>query len=485
MNAPQQVVASPDLEIKMQDALAAQRESYLREGFVSAEIRIDRINRAIDVLVRHASRISDAINKDFACRPEQINLMTDVAASISSMKHCRKHLKKWMRNEKRSSTFPLGLLGGRSRIQYQPKGVVGIVAPWNFPVAMVFQPLAGILAAGNRAMIKPSEFTPETSKVIEEIVAEAFDPTEVTTFCGGPEVGQAFTALPFDHMIFTGATNIARHVLTAAARNLVPVTLELGGKSPVVISRTADLEQAIQRVMVGKTLNAGQICLAPDYLLVPEERLEEVISLATKAVNEMYPSLRDNDQYTSVINDRHHKRLSSYLEDAERRGCRIIPLNPANEDFSNGSGKIPPTLIVSPETDALCMEEEIFGPLLPIRTYQHFDETIDYINANPRPLAAYYFGIDKGEEEAFLHRTTSGGVCINDVIFHIMQEDMPFGGIGPSGMGSYHGIEGFKTFSHAKSVYRQALRFNVAKLAGILPPYGKTTDSNIKAQIKS
>ena len=203
------------------------------------------------------------------------------------------------------------------------------------------------------------------------------------SFSGGPEVGQAFSALPFDHMIFTGATNIARHILTAAARNLVPVTLELGGKSPVVISRSADLEQAIQRVMVGKTLNAGQICLAPDYLLVPEEQLETVIDLATKAVNEMYSSLRDNDQYTSVINERHHKRLSGYLEDAEQRGCRIIPLNPANEDFSNGTGKIPPTLIVSPEADALCMEEEIFGPLLPIRTYKDFGETIDYINSNP------------------------------------------------------------------------------------------------------
>ena len=485
MNAPQQVVVSPDIEIKMQDALKAQRESYLQEGYVSAETRIDRLNRAIDVLVRHADRISEAINKDFVCRPDQINLMTDVAASISSMKHCRKHLKKWMKDERRPSTFPLGLLGGRSHIQYQPKGVVGIVAPWNFPVAMVFQPLAGILAAGNRAMIKPSEFTPETSKVIEEIVAEAFDPTEVTTFSGGPEVGQAFSALPFDHMIFTGATNIARHILTAAARNLVPVTLELGGKSPVVISRSANLEQAIQRVMLGKTLNAGQICLAPDYLLVPEEQLEEVISLATKAVNEMYSSLRDNDQYTSVINERHHKRLTGYLEDAEQRNCRIIPLNPANEDFSNGTSKIPPTLIVSPESDTLCMEEEIFGPLLPIRTYKHFDETIEYINAKPRPLAAYYFGTNKGEEEAFLHRTTSGGVCINDVIFHIAQEDMPFGGIGPSGMGSYHGIEGFRTFSHAKSIYSQTLKFNVAKLGGMLPPYGKTSDKTIKAQIKS
>jgi len=484
MNAPQQVAVSPDTEIKMQDALKAQQASYIKEGYVSAETRIDRINRAIDVLVRHADRISDAIDKDFAGRPHQINLMTDVAASIGSMKHCRKHLKKWMKAEKRPSTFPLGLLGGRSRIHYQPKGVVGIVAPWNFPVAMIFQPLAGALAAGNRAMIKPSEFTPETSKVVAEIIAEAFDPTEVTTFSGGPEVGQAFTSLPFDHMIFTGATNIARHVLTAAARNLVPVTLELGGKSPVVLSRSADLEQAIERIMVGKTLNAGQICLAPDYLLVPEEQLEEVIRVATETVANMYPSLLSNEQYTSVVNERHHTRLSSYIADAEQRGCRVIPINPANEEFSAGTHKIPPTLVIAPENEALCMEEEIFGPLLPIRTYSQFDETIDHINNGPRPLAAYYFGSDKNEEEAILHRTTSGGVCINDVIFHIAQEDMPFGGIGPSGMGSYHGIEGFKTFSHAKSVYSQTVKFNVGKLGGILPPYGKATDKNIKSQIK-
>jgi len=271
VNAPQQVVISPDAEQKMQEALKLQRESYLAEGFVSLDVRKDRLDRAIDILVKNADRISDALNEDFVCRPRAVNMMTDVAGSIGSLKHCRKHMAKWMKSEKRPSLFPLNLLGGRSHIEYQPKGVVGIVAPWNFPVSMVFQPLAGILSAGNRAMVKPSEFTPVTSDLIAEMIAEVFDPSEVTTVVGGPEVGQAFTSLPFDHMIFTGATSIARHVLASAARNLVPCTLELGGKSPVVISRSADLPQAIERVMLGKTLNAGQICLAPDYLLVPEE----------------------------------------------------------------------------------------------------------------------------------------------------------------------------------------------------------------------
>jgi coniferyl-aldehyde dehydrogenase len=474
MNAPQEIAVDAPIESEMHAALHAQRTSYTDEGMVSAGTRIDRIDRAIDALVKHSEAISEAMNEDFGCRPRQVNMMTDVSGSIGCLKHCRQHLKRWMKQEKRSSMFPLNLLGGRSTIEYQPKGVVGVLAPWNFPLGMVFEPLAGVLAAGNRAMIKPSEFTPSTSAVISDLVAEAFDPTELCVITGGPEVGQAFSSLPFDHMIFTGATSVARHIMAAAARNLVPVTLELGGKSPVVISRSADLTQAVQRIMVGKILNAGQVCIAPDYLLVPEEQLEEVIAQAALAVKEMYPSLLNNDQYTAVINDRHYQR-----------SIRTLAINPANEDFeSNPNQKIPPTLIINPDDDALCMQDEIFGPLLPIKTYKHFEETIAYINSKPRPLAAYYFGEDKAEEKRFLTGTTSGGVCINDVMFHMLQKDLPFGGIGPSGMGAYHGVEGFKTFSHAKAVYRQTTKFNVAKLAGLLPPYGEASEKSIRSQIK-
>ena len=485
MNAPQQVGIEGDAETRMLEALKAQRASYLQEGAVSAETRIDRIDRAIDSLVRHGERISEALNADFTCRPREVSMLTDVIGSIGTLKHARKHLRKWMKPEKRPTIFPLNLLGGRSRIEYQPLGVVGIVAPWNFPVSMVFQPMSGILAAGNRAMIKPSEFTPATSEVIAEMIAETFDPTEVTVFTGGPEVGQAFSALPFDHMIFTGATGIARHIMAAASRNLVPVTLELGGKSPVILSRTADIQKSMERVMLGKTLNAGQICLAPDYLLVPEEKLDEVIAAAKSAVTEMYPKLLDNQQYTSVVNERHYQRLNGYIAEAEQRGQTVIPINPGNEDFSQQQGtfKIPPTLVPHPADDLAMMEEEMFGPVLPIRTYQQFDETIDYINSKPRPLAAYYFGEDKQEEQAMISRTTSGGVCVNDVIMHIMQEDLPFGGVGPSGMGAYHGLEGFRTFSHAKSIYRQT-GINVAKLGGMLPPYGNNTEKTIKMQFK-
>ena len=485
MNAEQQLPTLGDSEQKMNSTLQMQRDAYLKEGIVSAEIRIDRLQRGVDVLIKYNEKITDALNTDFTCRPREVTLLTDVGAGIAPMKHAIKHLRSWMKPEKRPTMFPFNLVGGRSRIEYQPLGVVGIIAPWNFPVNMVFAPLAGVLAAGNRAMIKPSEFTPATSALMAEMIAEAYDPAEVAIFDGGPEVGQAFSNLPFDHMIFTGATSIARHILTAAARNLVPVTLELGGKSPVVISRSADIEKSLGRIMTGKTLNAGQICLAPDYLLVPEEKLHEVIAAAQKAVAQMYPRILDNPQYTSVINERHFQRLNGYLAEASERGQKIIPINPAKEDFSTQQGtlKIPPTLIPEPADDLKMMEEELFGPLLPIRTYNNFEETISYINSKPRPLAAYYFGDDKQEETALISRTTSGGVCINDVVMQVAQEDLPFGGVGPSGMGAYHGLKGFQTFSHAKSIYRQA-SINIAKLGGMLPPYGKATESTIKMQLK-
>ena len=334
-------------------------------------------------------------------------------------------------------------------------------------------------------MIKPSEFTPATSELMAAMVAEAWDEKEVAIFPGGPEVGQAFSGLPFDHLLFTGATGIARHIMAAAARNLVPVTLELGGKSPVILSRDVDLELAAQRIMLGKTLNAGQICLAPDYLMVPEERLAEVVDTLQRVTAEMYPTLLDNPQYTSVINERHYQRLNGYLADLEAKGGQALPINPRGEDFSQqrGTHKIPPTLIVNPPEDSQVLDEEIFGPLLPIRSYRDFAETIAYVNSRPRPLAAYYFGRDRGEEDAVLKRTTSGGACINDVIMHVGQEELPFGGVGASGMGAYHGLEGFKTFSHAKSIYRQS-RFNVARIGGMLPPYGSATEKTINMQLR-
>ena len=485
MNAPQANPLNIDAEEKMLELLRLQRDSYLAGGEVSAETRIDRLDRTIDVLVANAEKISEAMNADFGCRPRQVNLMTDVTGSLENLKHAKKHLRKWMKAEKRPSMFPLGLLGGRSSIQYQPKGVVGVIAPWNFPLGMVFEPLAGVIAAGNRAMIKPSEFTPATSELIAEMVGKTFDPTEIAVVTGGPEVGQAFSSLAFDHMVFTGATSVARHIMAAASKNLVPVTLELGGKSPTVISETADLREAIERIMVGKMLNAGQVCIAPDYVMLPEGKMDEAVAIAREVVAEMYPTLLNNEQYTAMLNERHFQRMQKNIDDANDRGAQVVAINPANEDFSvNPTQKIPPTLILNPGDDALCMQDEIFGPLLPLKTYTQFEDVISYINARPRPLAAYYFGKDSTEEHRFLTGTTSGGACVNDVMFHMLQKDLPFGGVGPSGMGSYHGIEGFKAFSHAKSVYKQPGKIPVTKLAGFMPPYGDASEKSIKQKVK-
>ena len=485
MNAPQANPLNTDAEEKMLETLRLQRESYLSEGEVSAEARIDRLDRTIDVLVANAEKISEAMNADFGCRPRQVNLMTDVTGSLENLKHAKKHLRKWMKAEKRPSMFPLGLLGGRSSIQYQPKGVVGVIAPWNFPLGMVFEPLAGVIAAGNRAMIKPSEFTPATSQLIDEMVSKTFDPAEIAVVTGGPEVGQAFSSLAFDHMVFTGATSVARHIMAAASKNLVPVTLELGGKSPTIISETADLREAIERIMVGKMLNAGQVCIAPDYVMLPEGKMDEAVAIAREVVAQMYPTLLNNEQYTAMLNERHFQRMQKNIDDANDRGAQIVAINPANEDFSvNPTQKIPPTLILNPGDDALCMQDEIFGPLLPLKTYTQFEDVISYINARPRPLAAYYFGKDSTEEHRFLTGTTSGGACVNDVMFHMLQKDLPFGGVGPSGMGSYHGIEGFKAFSHAKSVYKQPGKIPVTKLAGFMPPYGDASEKSIKQKVK-
>jgi coniferyl-aldehyde dehydrogenase len=486
MNAPETVTTGNDpITEAMMKVLDAQRQDYISEGHVSAETRIDRLNRGIAAIVKHQDRLVEALNTDFSCRPRELSMLTDIAGSITPMKSATKHLRGWMKPEKRKTMFPLNLIGGRSRVEYQPLGVVGVISPWNFPVNLTFGPLAEILAAGNRAIIKPSEFTPTVSEVMAELVRDAWDEKEVAIFPGGPEVGAAFTSLPFDHMIFTGATSIARHVMAAAAKNLVPVTLELGGKSPVLVSRSADIKAAVSRIMLGKTMNAGQICLAPDYLMVPEEKLDEVVAEVQSAVAEMYPKLLDNPQYTSVVNGRHFQRLQENLADARAKGAEVIECNPAGEDFAGqqGTQKIAPTIIKNPTEDMRVLEEEIFGPLLPIKTYKDFDETIAYVNSKPRPLGLYYFGQDDAEERKVLDRTTSGGVCINDVIMHIMQEDLPFGGVGPAGMGSYHGYDGFKTFSHAKGIYKQP-KFDIAGMAGMRPPYSKKTESTIKMQTK-
>ena len=450
--------------------LELQRNSSKAEGKPSAKTRIDRIDRAINLLQTNGKILCDAMSEDFGHRSKHQSRMTDIAAAILPLRHAKKNIHRWMKPEKRS-TFPFNLLGGRGEIQYQPLGVIGFITPWNFPVQLTFSPLAGIFAAGNRTMIKPSEFTPNTSELMRKLIGSSFGEEEVAVFLGGTEVGTLFSSLPFDHLLFTGSTNVAKAVMRSAAENLVPVTLELGGKSPVILGKNPNIRQSTKSIMMGKTLNAGQICLAPDYLFVREEDKDKFIEAARKSISAMYSHLRENPDYTSIINKNHYKRLIGYVEEAKSSGIEVVELNTADETFDQQAHyRIPPTLIINPTDNLKVMQEEIFGPILPIKTYTKIDEPIAYINQGDRPLGLYYFGTNKKERNKVLTETISGGVTINDVLMHVAQEELPFGGVGASGMGAYHGREGFKTFSHGKAIYYQSKL--VSRLAKILsPPY--------------
>ncbi|MFM5908239.1 MAG: coniferyl aldehyde dehydrogenase [Novosphingobium sp.] len=468
---------------RMQQILAGQRADFTAAMPEALSVRQDRIDRAIAMMVEHKHAFAAAASADFGHRSTVQTLTGDVMTSVGALRHARKHMKAWSRGEKRSAMFPFGLVGGKARVEYKPKGVVGVIAPWNFPIGMVMVPLAGILAAGNRAMIKPSEFTERVADLFAELVPQYFAETEIAVFTGGVEVGTAFSGLAFDHLIFTGATSVGKHIMRAAAENLVPVTLELGGKSPTIIGRSADLAQASERIIMGKMMNAGQICLAPDYLLVAREQEAAVIEGLRSAASTFYPSLLHNDDYTSVVNTRNRDRLLGYLDDARAKGAELVEINPAAEDFAGSNGnKMPLTLVRNADDGMKVMQEEIFGPILPILTYERIEQAIDYVNAHDRPLGFYYFGKDRAEEERVLARTISGGVTINDTLFHNAMEDLPFGGIGPSGMGNYHGADGFRTFSHARAVYRQAW-LDVVKLAGMRPPFGKGAWAQLKREL--
>ena len=469
---------------QMLAAVKAQRDAFTAELPVSASVRKNRLKRAVAMLVDHGQAFVDAMSEDFGHRSAEQSWITDITASIRTLKHSSKSLDKWMKPERRKLDFPLGLLGAKGIIEYQPKGVVGIISPWNFPVQLTMGPIAGAFAAGNRVMVKSSEYTPTVAALFEEVGPKYFDATEALFVSGGPDVGKAFAELPFDHLLFTGATGIGKHILHAAADNLTPVTLELGGKSPTIIGRSADVDAATQRIALGKMMNAGQICLAPDYLMVLREKEAMVVEGMKKAVSVMYPTLLDNPDYTSVMNSRHRDRLNGYLDDARAKGAEVVEVNPANEDFASSNGnKMPLYLVRNPTDDMKVMQEEIFGPVLPIKTYERVEEAIDYVNAHDRPLGLYYFGEEEGEKRRVLDRTVSGGVTVNDVVFHVSMEELPFGGVGPSGMGAYHGHDGFKTFSHAKSIYHQP-KINVAKLAGFMPPYSDATRKTIARDLK-
>ena len=470
----------------MNDVLNIQKKKFIKDGPPSINLRVDRLNRLTSMLVENRYAFTEALSSDFGSRSQNASLMPDVYTVLPEITNAIKNIKRWTKDEKRSSNMPFSLFGAKSYIRYEPLGTIGMISPWNFPVNLAFGPLASIFAAGNQVMHKPSELTPETAALMKELCDKAYDQDEFATFLGGPETGEAFSKLNFDHLLYTGSGNVGKHVMNAAAQNLVPVTLELGGKSPVVVGNSADIQASAKRVMFGKTMNAGQICLAPDYVMVHKDKKEEFISEAEKAVADYYPNIKNNDDYTSIINERHFDRLNGLIDDAREKGATINQINPSNEDFSQQEFfKIPPTIITDTSDDMRVMKEEIFGPILPVLEYTDVEEALDTINSKDRPLGLYYFGTDKNEQSNVLDNTSSGGVTINNVVGHIQQQDLPFGGVGPSGMGRYHSQDGFKNFSNARAVFKDVPFFMDNLAFGMIrPPYKEGFENFIKKILK-
>ena len=455
------------------------KQPFLKNFNPDLNVRIDRIKRIQTLVEENIDAFHDALRSDFGTRHEQLSLMADTMPVINNAKDALKNINKWVKPDKRKPNFPLGLLGAKAYVQFQPYGVVGVISPWNFPLTLSIAPLIEIFAAGNNAMMKLSEFVPATSELTEELINKFFSDEEVVIVNGGPQTSQDFAGLPFDHLLFTGSTNVAKKVASEAASNLVPLTLELGGKSPVIVGPNAKMKKSVDKIMMGKLLNGGQICISPDYVMVPEGQTDEFVDHAKSHVSENYPTIKNNPDYTSIIHLNHYERLRELVKDAESKGATIVEINPANEDLSQQEHhKILPTLVLNPTDDMKIMQEEIFGPLLPVKTYKSFNETIEFINKNPKALAIYYFGDDKKEIDTVLNNTSSGQAVINDVLFQFSMHDLPFGGVGPSGMGSYHGYDGFKNFSHKRSVLKGQNILDAGKM--ITAPFTESTEKNIK-----
>ena len=456
-----------------------QRSKFRAEGEVTYSTRIDRLKRLKALIVENKTEFAETTKREFGgARSYEFSLFSEFASKVEGIDYAMKHLKEWMKPEKRKTNKPMKFLGGKSQVRHFPKGVVGIISPWNLPFGLTVAPLTGALAAGNRAILKPSEFVPETAALFAEIIPKYFSEDEVAVVTGGADISQRFAELPFDHLLFTGSSNIGAKVMQSASKNLVPVTLELGGKSPVIIGRSAKLDLAGTRLTFGKLLNGGQLCLSPDYVVVPNELEEQFIARVVHEAQSMYPNITENEDYAGVINERHFARLQNYIDDAVAKGAKLTIVGADKTRVSEDNRRMPLHILQNVNEDMLVMHEEIFGPILPVMTYSDVAEVPDMIEPRRNPLAMYYFGKDKREQEYLLSNVQSGGVCINDITLHYVQEDLPFGGVGASGMGAYHGPEGFRSLSHARAIYSQTM-IDVLPIIGARPPFGEKFRKNI------
>lgn len=466
-------VAAPDsAEIEtLQSLFKLQKQAYQREMMPSYDARIRRLSRIETMILHNQDRIEAALMADFGSHAPELTRITEILGPVSRARFAKKHLKSWMKAEKRA--VDRLLFGAASnQVMYQPVGVVGNMAPWNFPIDISLGPLVDMLAAGNRVIIKPSESAPHCAELIAQLVSETFRPDLVAVVNGGLDLSKAFSAMPWDHLLFTGGPEIGKQVMRAAAQNLTPVSLELGGKNPTIFTDDSVNLKNLTSVLATKMVKAGQMCITSDYVFVHERDINRFIDLAQEAMAALYPKVIDNGDAASIINDHHYARLESYLAEAHAH-ARTVELNPAHESADPDRRKLPPTLVINPSDDLLVMRHEIFGPILPVKTYTNLDEVIDYVNAGERPLALYIFSKDKEAIDRIVNNTISGGVAINAVSLHAMQASLPFGGVGHSGMGHHHGRDGFVAFSKVKPVFTQA---PVDGASLLYPPYGKAVN---------
>lgn len=460
------------------ELVALQQAAFRSEGPVSAATRKDRLQRAIDMLVKHCDPFCAAMEADFGGRSPVFSMMNDVAGSLGSLKHARDHLEAWTQDQIRPSVQPFDNFGATAWVKYQPKGVVGIIGTWNAPLFTLLSPLSSVFAAGNRAVLKPSEIAPLTAELLQQAVAEFFKPEELSVVLGGPDVSAEFSKQAWNHLVFTGATSVGKLIMKAASENLVPVTLELGGKSPVIIGSGANIANAAERIAVGKSANSGQLCVSPDVVWVHESQAETLMTEIQSVYKGLFPTTANNKDVTPIVNERHFQRVESYVKDAQAKGARIVVAG----DDSVAHRRLPLRMVVNPGVDSEIAHHEIFGPALIVQTYQTLAQAVAEINAGERPLALYYFGTDSVEQAWVLDHTLSGGVSINDVVMHPALHDAPFGGVGASGIGHYHGHEGFLEFSHARSVY-SAGSHDPRREWGMLPPYSDQFAQMIRSVI--
>lgn len=460
---------------ELTDLLSKMRAAHRKAGAPDYDTRVEHLDRLERTVLARKHAIAKAIGADFGARSAHESLLGEVMTLVSAIKYTRAHLHEWMETEPREVSWLF--MPARAEVIMQPLGVIGIIAPWNYPVQLALGPLVCALGAGNRAILKPSELVPATSELLKAMITETFAPDHVAVVTGGVEVSEAVSLMPLDHLVFTGSTRVGKIVMKAAAENLTPVTLELGGKSPVIVGEGFAIAQAAQKIMLGKCFNAGQTCIAPDYVMVPKGRAEAFVEACRTAFASMYPRMQSNPDYTAVVNDRQYARLQATLADAQERGAKVIELNPANEDLDPSTRKMAPHLVLDATDEMIVMQEEIFGPILPVRTYDTLDEAIGYVNDHARPLALYLFEHNQKRIDKVLRETISGGVAINETMLQFAQEDLPFGGVGASGMGAYHAREGFDAFTKKKPVFYQA-RVNGTGL--LRPPYGPTINFALK-----